>query len=103
MLPPVISPRRIGPATKGPETRALVLANTGSLEVLGDFHADHPQFEISVERMDRAHPWFGRPDQNGAGISQIALDDMAAGADDQTSAEEAAAEMTDAITGQPPR
>ncbi|WP_281827254.1 ABC transporter substrate-binding protein [Jannaschia rubra] len=94
----------------GPEAQALVVentgympVNTGALEVLGDFYQDHPQFETSAQQTDRAYPWFGWPGQNGARISQIVLDRMAAIANDQQSAEEAAAGMTEEIAAQLPQ
>jgi len=52
--------------------------NSSSTKVLGDFYAAHPQFETSARQTDRAYPWFDRPGQNGARISQIVLDLMAA-------------------------
>ena len=88
----------------GPEAQAIVVENTGympvnsgAMDVLGDFYAEHPQFETSAAQTDRAYPWFGWPGQNGARISQIVLDDMAAIANDQMGADEAAADMTDRI------
>ncbi|MCB1884113.1 MAG: ABC transporter substrate-binding protein [Geminicoccaceae bacterium] len=94
----------------GPEAQALIVQNTGympvnegALPLLKDFYAEHPQFATSAGQLDRAFPWFGWPGQNGARISQIVLDNMAAVANDQETSDEAAAAMTKEIKTQLPR
>lgn len=93
----------------GAEAQAMIVentgympVNTGALDVLGDFYSEHPQFETSAEQMDRAYPWFGWPGQNGARISQIVLDHMAAIANRQETSDEAAAGMSADIAAQLP-
>jgi len=93
----------------GPEAQAMIVENTGympvnsgAIAVLGDFYKQHPQFETSAKQTDRAYPWFGWPGQNGARISQIVLDRMAAIANDQETAAEASAGLTADITAQLP-
>lgn len=90
--------------------QALVVQNTGympvnsgSVALLADFYAEHPQFETSTEQLARAYPWFGWPGQNGARISQIVLDTMSAVANGQISGEEGAALLGREIAGQLPR
>jgi multiple sugar transport system substrate-binding protein len=93
----------------GPEAQAMIVENTGympvnsgAIKVLGDFYKQHPQFETSAKQTDRAYPWFGWPGQNGARISQIVLDHMAAIANDQETAAEASAGLTADIKAQLP-
>ena len=93
----------------GPEAQAMIVQNTGympvnqgALPLLDGFYAEHPQFATSAGQMDRAYPWFGWPGQNGARISQIVLDNMAAIANEQESSDEAAAAMTQQIEAQLP-
>lgn len=88
----------------GPEAQALIVENTGYMPVntgavkkLEPFYAEHPQFKTSIQQTDRAYPWFGWPGQNGARISQVVLDDMAAIANDQMTADKASADMTTQI------
>ena len=90
----------------GPEGQALIVqntgympVNTGALELLAGFYAEHPQFETSSKQMARAFPWFGWPGQNGARISQTVLDDMSAIANGQMTSDEAATAMTEEIGG----
>jgi len=93
----------------GPEAQAMIVENTGYMPVnsgaitmLGDFYQQHPQFKTSTQQTDRAYPWFGWPGQNGARISQIVLDHMAAIANDQETAAEASAGLTEDIKAQLP-
>ena len=91
----------------GPEAQALIVrntgympVNTGAIETLAGFYREHPQFETSVGQINRAYPWFGWPGRNGARISQIVLDGMAAIANRQIKADAAAAQMTMDIAAQ---
>ncbi|WP_299793918.1 ABC transporter substrate-binding protein [uncultured Marivita sp.] len=93
----------------GAEAQAFVVQNTGYMPVnsgaideLSAFYEDHPQFKTSAEQTDRAYPWFGWPGQNGARISQIVLDEMASIANDQQSAKDAAAALSEKISAQLP-
>ena len=94
----------------GPKAQALIVENTGYMPVntgamaeLKDFYAEHPQFETSAGQTDRAYPWFGWPGQNGPRISQIVLDQMAAIANGQETADQASAKMTTEIEAQLPK
>ena len=93
----------------GAKAQALIVENTGYMPVntgamaeLKEFYAAHPQFATSAAQTARAYPWFGWPGQNGPRISQIVLDHMAAIANDQETAVEASAKMTEEIRAQMP-
>lgn len=93
----------------GPEAQALIVqktgympVNQGSLALLKPFYAEHPQFATSARQIGRAFPWFGWPGHNGPRISQIVLDNMAAIANGQETAAEAATAMTQDIKVQLP-
>lgn len=89
-----------------PEAQALVVQNTGHMPVnsgsllLKAFYEEHPQFATSAGQMARAFPWFGWPGQNGARISRIVLDNMAAIANKRASSDEAEAAITKEIKAQ---
>ena len=90
----------------GADGQAFIVENTGYMPVnegamaedkLGAFYADNPAWRTSAEQMDRAYPWFAWPGQNGVRISQTVVDGLAAIANDQMSAEEAADSLSDDI------
>lgn len=84
------------------ENTGRMPVNSGALAVMADFYKEYPQFRTGAKQTDRAYPWFGWPEQNGARISQIVLDHTAAIANKQETADEASAGMTADIKAQLP-
>lgn len=85
------------------ENTGYMPVNSGSLALLKDFYAEHPQFATSAAQIDRAFPWFGWPSENGARISRLVLDTMAAIANGQVTGKEAAVSLANEIKDLLPR
>lgn len=92
----------------GPEMQSLVVRNTGYMpvneqaledEYLGTFYDDNPAWKTSADQLGRAYPWFAWPGENGVRISQLTVDTLAAIANDQIDAPEAADQLAQEIEG----